>query len=512
MINHPFNSKHLSWLLLLAVAINFFYNIHEVPLFDLDEGAFSEATREMFVRNDFSTTYLNGEPRHDKPILIYWLQAASVSIFGLNEFALRLPSALSSTLWVFGIYFFTSKLVNRETGLFAAIILASTVEVSIIAKAATADALLNFLLAATMMMLFLYYKKQEKRYLYLTFLFMGLGFLTKGPVALMIPFIVSFIFYFLKKRMHDWVRAVFNPIGIVIFTATALPWYAVQYFQEGNHFIEGFFFKHNIGRLSDPMESHGGNILFYIPVILVGLIPYTAILFLILKKFRVILQNDLQLYCLIWFSFVFIFFSFSGTKLPHYIIYGYTGLFILLGIYINEIRSRALSLTPALFFFLFLALLPEILTFAQPHIKDRYFQDALENIGVFFTLDYRLFFLACIAATIYFMIEKRITITSKLVVCGILTVVSISHFLTPTIANIIQSPVKEAAIITKEKDYKIVMWKLNTPSFNVYSERLVEKRTPRPGDIVITKAYHLKGINKFEMIFEKNGIALVKIF
>ena len=80
------------WLYILfaaCVVAGFFINIHAVPLFDLDEGAFSEATREMFVRGDFISPYLNGAPRYDKPVLIHWLQAASVWTLGLNEFALR---------------------------------------------------------------------------------------------------------------------------------------------------------------------------------------------------------------------------------------------------------------------------------------------------------------------------------------------------------------------------------------------------------------------------------------
>ena len=93
------SNMRLYILLGACVVAGFFINIHAVPLFDLDEGAFSEATREMFVRGDFISPYLNGAPRYDKPVLIHWLQAASVWTLGLNEFALRLPSALAATLW-----------------------------------------------------------------------------------------------------------------------------------------------------------------------------------------------------------------------------------------------------------------------------------------------------------------------------------------------------------------------------------------------------------------------------
>ena len=87
----------LAWALLLALLLGL--GLGQVPLFDVDEGAFAEATRETLASGDWGHTTLNGEARWDKPILIYWLQAASVSLFGLNEAALRLPSALATWGW-----------------------------------------------------------------------------------------------------------------------------------------------------------------------------------------------------------------------------------------------------------------------------------------------------------------------------------------------------------------------------------------------------------------------------
>ena len=89
--------RALSALALGTLLISFFLLLGHAPLFDVDEGAFSQATLEMFQRGDFLSTYLNGQPRYDKPILIYWLQALSVAIFGVNEFAFRFPSALCAT-------------------------------------------------------------------------------------------------------------------------------------------------------------------------------------------------------------------------------------------------------------------------------------------------------------------------------------------------------------------------------------------------------------------------------
>src|SRR4051794_41411660 len=86
-------TRRIAWA--LALALPLLWQLGGVPLFDVDEGAFSEATREMLASGDWGHTTLNGAARFDKPIGVYWLQAASVHAFGLNEFALRLPSALS---------------------------------------------------------------------------------------------------------------------------------------------------------------------------------------------------------------------------------------------------------------------------------------------------------------------------------------------------------------------------------------------------------------------------------
>ncbi len=150
------SKHHIGHVILLTFAlfISFFYQIHAVPLFDVDEGAFSQATREMFLRGDFLSTYLNHQPRHDKPIFIYWLQAASVASFGVNEFAFRFPSALAATLWVWVVFVLTRKIVNAPTAWLAALFMATSMEIALIGKAATADATLNLFITASMLNLY----------------------------------------------------------------------------------------------------------------------------------------------------------------------------------------------------------------------------------------------------------------------------------------------------------------------------------------------------------------------
>jgi len=122
---------------------SFLIGLDRSLLFDVDEGAFTEATREMLVSGDWGHTTLNGLDRFDKPIGVYWLQALSASIFGVNEFAFRLPSALSGWIASLALARFAFFQWGRRAAITAAIISATSLGPWAMARTATADALLG---------------------------------------------------------------------------------------------------------------------------------------------------------------------------------------------------------------------------------------------------------------------------------------------------------------------------------------------------------------------------------
>ncbi|WP_187648221.1 ArnT family glycosyltransferase [Nitrosophilus labii] len=503
--------RYKDFLLALAIFLSFFATLSFAPLFDLDEGAFSEATREMLQNGNFITTYLNGELRFDKPILIYWLQAISVKIFGLNEFAFRLPSAIAATFWALGIYWFARRYFEEQTAFLATFLMITSLQITIIAKAAIADALLNMFIAYSMFFVYLYLDKKDKKYLYLAFGAIGFGVLTKGPVAILIPLAVTFIYLLIKKDLKLFFKTVFNPIGLIIFSAIALPWYILEYMDQGMKFIEGFFLKHNISRFKTSFEGHGGSLFYYVPVVLAGILPYTTLFLKAISKVKTWFRNDLYLFFGIWFLFVFLFFSFSGTKLPHYVIYGYTPLFFIMAIYLKDIKNDLLYMLPALILFLILLFLPEIALAIKDNVKDEFAKEIIKESPIYFTLTYRLFFGFSILFLISLSFNKHFDKITKSVLLGFLSVIAINFFVIPTYGKIAQLPIKEAALIAKKYDYDVVMYKLNTPSFILYSEKFVKKRAPKSGDIVLTKITALKNIENYKIIYKKNGIALIKV-
>ena len=498
---------------MLAVVLSFFFALGRSPLFDVDEGAFSQATLEMFERGDFLSTYLNGRPYYDKPILAFWLQAASVGLFGVSEFAFRFPSAVCASLWVLLTFLFARRRFGSNVALLAAGVMATSLGVYIIGRAGTTDALLNMLIAASMFAAWLHLEAANRAWLYATFAAIGFGFLAKGPVAILIPLAVTLAFCWLRRDLGIWARAVFDWRGLLLFAVIALPWYVFILHKEGWAFVQGFFLKHNVNNFLNTLQGHSGGPAYYIPVLLIGTLPFTAFLIQALLRVREAWRDDLQCYLWLWFGFVFAFFSLSGTKLPHYLLYGMTGTFILMAVYGMELRLRFWALLPALLCALLLLALPQIVDIALPGLKDAYYREAVAGAKQYFGPGYFAFAAAALVLSVYFMLEHRFDLSRKLVVSGAVGVVGLSAFVVPVGAGMQQEPIKEAARLAREKGLEVIMWRLDAPSFSVYYGRPTPTREPQPGDIVLTKAKRLAELPGygFSVIYAKNGIVLVRV-
>jgi len=502
------------WLAAAVVATSFFWMLGAAPLFDVDEGAFSQATLEMFERGDFLSTYLNGEPRYDKPILVYWLQAAGVALLGPTEWAFRLPSALCAALWAGLTYLFARKKYGEERALFAAVLLATSLGVHLIGRAATADALLNVLLAASMFAAWQHFASGGRRWLYATHAAIALGVLAKGPVAILVPGASTLLFCIFKRDVKTWARAVFDWRALALFFAIAAPWYVVILAKEGWPFVQGFIFKHNVARFGGPLQGHGGSLLYYFPVLLLLSLPFTALIVPVALRVREIWRDDLQAYLLLWFAFVFVFFSLSGTKLPHYVLYGYTGLVLLMAVHGAAMRSRFWALLPALLFFALLLLLPNLLAQIAPKsVVDPYYRQALGGVLASFDTAYFAYFGVVAALVAYAMLERHTALPRKLALFGLLGVAGLSTFVVPA-AGELQAPVRDAARLARERGFDVVMWRLNAPSFSVYRGAPTPSREPRAGDVIVTRASRLAGLPKgttYDILFSRGGIVLARI-
>jgi 4-amino-4-deoxy-L-arabinose transferase-like glycosyltransferase len=497
----------------ILVFLSFFAGIGSGPLFDVDEGAFSEATREMFVSSNYLTTYLNGALRFDKPILIYWLQLLSVRSFGVNEFAFRFPSALAATLWTATLFLFVRRERSEQEAWSTSALLILSLQVSIIAKAAIADALLNLCLATSFTAIFSYWRTRKRSSVYIAFCAMGFGMLDKGPVAIIIPAVVSFLFFLWEQDMKAWFKAALNPVAIALLLVIALPWYLLEYREQGQAFIDGFFMKHNVGRFHGSMEGHSGSLFYYVPVLLIGLMPSSGLLLAVFAHIRERLADPLYRFCILWFGFVFLFFTLSGTKLPHYMIYGYTPLFLIFGAELLKSRNPWMHALWPTALLLLLAALPLILEKAVlPTIENLFIRAQIEGFLNQMAIG-RFSVLMVLAAILCMLIQTipMITPSLRFIIGGALLTLSVNLIVLPMAARVMQQPVKEAALLARKEGLKVVMWKVFYPSFLVYSGSFVERRKPEPGDIVLTSVDRLSDLGRIERLYDKHGIILARM-
>jgi len=507
-------------ILAMAVFVGFYWQIGTMPLFDLDEGAFTTATREMFLRHDFITPYLNTVPRFDKPILIYWCQAASASLFGFNEFAFRLPSALASTAWVWLIYRFVRLVTDDKRAFFAALIASTSLMTTVIGKAAIADALLMLFITGAMFAIFRHWQTGRRSWILWAFVSMAFGFLTKGPVAVVIPAAVSLLFYASTGRLGGWWWAVIDWRGWLLFLLIASPWYILEYLQQGQAFIDGFFLKHNIGRFDAAMEGHSAGFWYYPVVTFVALLPFTGAVVRALGDLRQdwaggLLRNELDdagalnRFGWLWFGFVLLLFSFSGTKLPHYLNYGLVGLIMIMAGHLPEIRQRLLHLLPVWIVLVLLLALPGLVDLFIDRIHPAYVQDMLADRGKYFGWSWYVPLALFLILSLWVATRRNIPLSKIMVPVALSFSLVMNGMLLPVVGALQQGPIKQAGLIAHALPGPAMMIGINTPSFGVYAGKILVRRDPQPGDLILTRKRRAEKMDG-KVLFARGGVVLLR--
>jgi 4-amino-4-deoxy-L-arabinose transferase-like glycosyltransferase len=354
-MSFPFNNRGGHYALLTLVwAVLCLANLGGPSLWDIDEGHNATAALEMYESGNFIVPTFNYALREDKPVLLYWLQVAAYHCCGVNEFAARLPSALAALLTVLLTYELGRRLFDPSTGLLAGLILASAVLFCASAHFANPDALLNL---CTVLCLFCFWQHYTRGGLWLVAsgAAAGLGMLAKGPVALVLPVAVTFLFLLWRgelRRLRD-----LRLLGATLaFALVAAPWYVWVGVETKGQWLRGFFLKHNLDRALAPMEHHGGPLFYYLIVLLVGLAPWSVFLgstcwyvWKQVRSTRTAGPQDSRMVCqflVCWFAVYFLCFSIVRTKLPNYILPLYPAAAVLGACFLDHWR-RGLVTPPA---------------------------------------------------------------------------------------------------------------------------------------------------------------------
>jgi len=336
----------------------FFYKLGAISLFDVDEAVFAESAREMIETGDWITPQYNYTNRYDKPILFYWLISSAYGLFGVNEFSARFWSATFALTLVILSYYFIRRTGGERWGLLGALILSTSLEVILLSHAAITDMTLTFFISLSLFSFLLGHSEEGrlKAWWYRGFFIaLSLAVLTKGPVGLVIPSLVVLLFLFFSGRLVEGVKEMRPLSGILIFSIITLPWYSVEIILNGWEYIDAFFIKHNFTRYTGVISGHSGPVYYFIPVILLTFFPWSIFIpqglgrsFNLLKgKTPLTSSESLILFSSLWFLVVFLFFSFSKTKLPGYIAPLSPAVAIIVGKIWNDYLSTTSTDTPS---------------------------------------------------------------------------------------------------------------------------------------------------------------------
>ncbi|EAW38564.1 glycosyltransferase family 39 protein [Lyngbya sp. PCC 8106] len=340
--------------------IAFFWSLGKTGLVDETEPLFAEAARQMLITGDWITPYFNEVPRFDKPPLIYWLMVIAYQIVGVNEWGVRLPSAIAAfflTVFCFYILLFYVKniKINPQNSptliqpkiLFhplpwtGAAFIAFNPEMITWARIGVSDMLLNACIGSALFAFFRGYAEPQSiksnqqsnpriSPWYLAFyIFLALAVLTKGPIGCILPLFIIGSFTLYLGNSQKVLREIHPFLGSIIFFVIVLPWYILVTSKHGFTYLNAFFGYHNFQRFTQVVNHHAAPWYFYFIVVLIGFLPWSA--YLPVAIFRTHFWQrkywqtrprikQLKLFSFFWFGCIFLFFTISVTKLPSYIL------------------------------------------------------------------------------------------------------------------------------------------------------------------------------------------------
>ncbi|HEY1937230.1 MAG TPA: glycosyltransferase family 39 protein [Candidatus Angelobacter sp.] len=310
----------------------FFFGLGAFGLLGADEPRYAQIAREMLARHDWIVPTLNGSPWLEKPALLYWKMMNSYAIFGVSDWAARIPAAVHATALVFGIFFFMRRF-RFGSELDAAVISASSAGMIGFGRGASTDMLISAPFALAMMCWWTWRETRKKLWLMLFYGLLGVGALAKGPVAPALAVLVVGAYAVLRRDAKIFLRSI-SVLGFVLFFVIALPWFiAIQH--KVPQFFRVFFIEHNLERFGTNLYQHSQPFWYYIPVFVLATLPWTVFALPALveagrtafQRFRMSAEtptdpadDGLSAFLFVWIIVPIVFFSISRAKLPGYIL------------------------------------------------------------------------------------------------------------------------------------------------------------------------------------------------
>ncbi len=369
------SKTNINWFLFLAITIAIFFFALDLPLLGPDEPRYAQVGREMFERGDWITPTLGGFNWFEKPALLYWLEIISYHLFGVNEFAARFGSAIFGLGTVISLWF-TGKYVqeNSNSEIFTnapkydfanwlALLGATSLGLIVFSRGASFDIILTFPIAVALTSFYIHLTVRKdsitnRPALAKFYFYAGVALLAKGLIGAIFAFAIVCFFYILRRRIPSRTVLISLFWGIPIMLLVASIWYVPMYLRNGWEFIDIFFIQHHFQRFASNKYLHPQPFWFFWLVLPAMTIPWIFFLFKGIRDFiKDALERkkpntrekhgelslyDLQIFGIAWMLVPLVFFSFSGSKLPGYILPALPGAIIFLGV--SAYRFQAVNL------------------------------------------------------------------------------------------------------------------------------------------------------------------------
>ena len=339
-------------LVLLAGTLLFFAGLGRLPLIEHDEGRNAEVGREMLVSGDWITPHFNGLAYLDKPVVFFWMVAASLKALGVSETAARLPSALMGLATMLLVWWLGRRMFGPAVGLRAALVFGVSPLALVLARTVIFDMTFAFFMTLATAAFWLGEEKEFRQpWLDIVmFAAMGVAVITKGFAGLLVPVGTALVYAVVCGRWRHWLRLRWG-WGVAVFLAVSLPWFIAVSLRHPD-FPRYALWDESVIRFTTGSARRGGGIFYYVPVFFGGFFPWSFFLLLAgwnrVRRWRELKQEARRpvLFLVVWGAWVFCFFTVSHSKLATYFLPAVVPLSLLMGMVWEDVGKEAQTRPP----------------------------------------------------------------------------------------------------------------------------------------------------------------------
>jgi 4-amino-4-deoxy-L-arabinose transferase-like glycosyltransferase len=308
-------TKYIHWFVVLFVFLACIPTIGSSALFDWDEVNFAECAREMIVSKDYFNVTINFQAFWEKPPLFIWMQALSMLIFGINEFAARFPNVIAAVFTLIALYRFGKEFFGEKFGIAWSALYACSILPFMYFNSGIIDPWFNYFIFCGIIQFHKGSTQQSTKNFTWAGLFIGLAILTKGPVGLILIG-GAFAVYFVINRFKDF-PAIKNIIVFLLTTLIIGSLWFVLLIASGHKEIIQEFITYQVRLFQTQDAGHGGPLYYHWVILLFGVFPASFFLIGYLRNKEIKRTNlDIIMHGMLWFTLIL--FSIVKTKIVHY--------------------------------------------------------------------------------------------------------------------------------------------------------------------------------------------------